>query len=224
LRFPIRTIAYIDGFNLYFGSLKGTDYRWLNLEKLVKRICKEQNPKSEVISVKYFTADIKAKLSTRGNNSCIAQQNYLLSLQAHSSNLEIIRGKYNIQPKQYYAHQEPVDFSLKHNVWQAEEKQTDVSIAVHSLCDVIDNECDQVVIFSNDSDLSPALEQIKSRKASIIIGVVAPIRGEGRQPSSDLRKFSDWTRTGIREEELKNSQLPDKVMTRKRTILKPEHW
>ena len=28
---PIKTIAYVDGFNLYFGSLKGTAYRWLDM-------------------------------------------------------------------------------------------------------------------------------------------------------------------------------------------------
>ena len=26
----MRTIAYIDGFNLYYGLLKGTPYKWLD--------------------------------------------------------------------------------------------------------------------------------------------------------------------------------------------------
>ncbi len=223
-RWTIKTIAYIDGFNLYFGSLKGTPYRWLDLAKLAKQLCHEHNPDSDVIAIKYFTADIKAKLSSHGEASCKAQQDYLRSLQAHIPHLEIIKGKYNIRPKKYYAHREPVDFATKHAVWMAEEKQTDVSIAVHLLCDVMDNACDQVVLFSNDSDLTPVLRTIKARKPEITIGVVAPIRGEGRQPSVDLRKFSDWTRNGIKETELANVQLPDKIPTRKRTISKPEHW
>lgn len=206
----IKTIAYVDGFNLYFGSLRGTSYRWLDLPALVKLLCHEQNPDCELAAIKYYTADIKAKLSSHGEASCKAQQDYLLSLQAHSkaqsTKLEIHKGKYNIQPKEYYAHQEPVDFDNKLAVWVAEEKQTNVAIAVHMLCDVMDNTCDQVVIFSNDSDLAPALSTLKLRQPALKIGVVAPIRGEGRQPSADLKKIADWTRHGIKEKELTNTQ------------------
>jgi len=208
--------------------LRGTPYRWLDVPALVRLLCHEQNPDYDLAAIKYYTADIKAKLSSHGEASCKAQQDYLLSLQAHSkaqnSSLEIFKGKYNIQPKQYYAHQEPVDFDNKLAVWVAEEKQTDVAIAVHLLCDVMDNACDQVIIFSNDSDLAPALSAVKVRRPDFKIGVVAPIRGEGRQPSADLKRIADWTRDGIKDNELASSQLPDKVLTRKRAILKPEHW
>jgi hypothetical protein len=27
----MRTIVYVDGFNLYYGALKGTPYRWLDI-------------------------------------------------------------------------------------------------------------------------------------------------------------------------------------------------
>ena len=62
LEAPIKTIAYVDGFNLYFGSLRGTPYRWLDLCALIKRLCHEQTPACELVAIKYFTADIKAKL------------------------------------------------------------------------------------------------------------------------------------------------------------------
>ncbi len=224
----IRTIAYIDGFNLYFGSLKGTPYRWLDVPALVKQLCHEQSPNCELAAIKYYTADIKAKLSPHQDAACKAQQDYLLSLQAHSKaqnlKLKIIKGKYSIQAKDYFAFQEPVDFGNKLSVWVAEEKQTDVAIAVDMLCDVLDDACDQLVIFSNDSDLAPALGEVKSRWPGKTVGVVAPTRGEGRQPSADLKKIADWTRHGIRKNELESSQLPEKVQTRKRIISKPGHW
>lgn len=208
--------------------MKGTPYRWLDVPALVNLICHEQNPACELLVIKYYTADIKAKLSSHGEASCKSQQNYLLALQAQSKSnditLEIIKGRYNIQHKEYYAHQEPVDFSLKKAVWVAEEKQTDVAIAVDLLCDVFDNRCDQIVVFSNDSDLTPALNVVKSRWEDVTIGVVAPIRGEKRQPSADLKEIADWTRHGIKEQELAKTQLPSKVITRKRAIAKPEHW
>jgi len=28
-----RTIVYVDGFNLYYGALKHSNYRWLNLQR-----------------------------------------------------------------------------------------------------------------------------------------------------------------------------------------------
>jgi len=28
-----RTVIYIDGFNLYYGALRGTPYKWLDIEK-----------------------------------------------------------------------------------------------------------------------------------------------------------------------------------------------
>jgi len=224
----IKTIAYIDGFNLYFGSLKGTSYRWLDIPALVKRICNEQSPCCELTAIKYYTADIKAKLSSRKDSSCKAQNDYHLSLQAYNSDrgleFEIIKGKYNIRSKEYYAYQEPVNFDEKLSVWVPEEKQTDVAIAVDLLCDVMDDACDQVVVFSNDSDLAPALKAVKSRWPSKVVGVVAPIRGKGRQSSADLKQGADWTRDRINDHDLESSQLPDTVQTRKRVISKPEHW
>lgn len=152
----------------------------------------------------------------------------MLSLQAHNkvknTQFEVIKGKYNVQPKKYYAYQEPIDFNQKLAVWAPEEKQTDVSIAVHMLCDAMDKSLDQAVIFSNDSDLAPALSAAKLRWPGLKIGVIAPIRGEDRNSSADLRGNADWTRRGITEKELAATQLPEKVHTRKRVITKPAHW
>lgn len=47
-----RAIVYVDGFNLYYGSLKGTPHRWLDLARLADLMLPDQ----EVIAVKYFTA------------------------------------------------------------------------------------------------------------------------------------------------------------------------
>jgi len=50
-----KTIVYIDGFNLYFGCLKGTPYRWLNLWEFAQNIATAQ---AEVSAVRYFTARV----------------------------------------------------------------------------------------------------------------------------------------------------------------------
>lgn len=46
------TNVYIDGFNLYYGCVKGTSYRWLNLSKL----CTMLLPGHHVKKIKYFTS------------------------------------------------------------------------------------------------------------------------------------------------------------------------
>lgn len=43
---------YVDGFNLFYGSLKGTPYRWLDLHRLADLMLPDQ----DVVAVKYFTA------------------------------------------------------------------------------------------------------------------------------------------------------------------------
>ena len=43
---------YIDGFNLYYGMLKGTPYKWLDLEKFADTIVASD---IEVVAIKYFT-------------------------------------------------------------------------------------------------------------------------------------------------------------------------
>jgi hypothetical protein len=37
-KYPLKTFVYVDAFNLYYGSLKGTPYKWLNIRKCVSWI------------------------------------------------------------------------------------------------------------------------------------------------------------------------------------------
>ena len=48
-----RTIVYIDGYNLYYGLLKGTKSKWLDLMTFVKALLRSDH---EIVAVKYFTA------------------------------------------------------------------------------------------------------------------------------------------------------------------------
>ena len=51
-----RTRVYIDGYNLYYGLLKGTPWKWLDLELFSKGLL---NPDHEIVSIDYFTAPVK---------------------------------------------------------------------------------------------------------------------------------------------------------------------
>ncbi len=52
---PRKLIAFIDGFNLYYGLLKDHPrFKWLDLNKLIRMLY----PHYEVGQVKYFTAEV----------------------------------------------------------------------------------------------------------------------------------------------------------------------
>ena len=51
----MRTRVYVDGFNLYYGALKGTPFKWLDLAELARRLL----PAGHVVDrVSYFTARV----------------------------------------------------------------------------------------------------------------------------------------------------------------------
>jgi hypothetical protein len=49
---------------MYYGCLKGTYDKWLDIEQLFDNIIYIQNPESQLIKVKFFTAPIKAKMAS----------------------------------------------------------------------------------------------------------------------------------------------------------------
>lgn len=45
------TNVYVDAFNLYYGSLRGRPYKWLDLAQL----CAIMLPRDSINHIKYFT-------------------------------------------------------------------------------------------------------------------------------------------------------------------------
>ncbi len=226
----LRTIVYIDGFNLYYGCLKNTKHKWLDVYKLFENhIIRSQSPDSNITQIKYFTADIRAKIATKGKIAEQAQNSYkraLLTL--YPEKISIIKGYYSLERAELPKYQKPPDKTDRVAVWRLEEKQTDVNIALHAYRDVIKEECDQIVIVSNDTDLQPLLQMIRA-ESNINIGVVIPIKkpetGKIHRPANkSLSDYANWTRRYILDEELESSSLPIKIPTKKKPIVKPSHW
>ena len=70
----LKTYVYIDAFNLYFGALKKTPHRWLDLSKL----CQHLLPKNDVTRINYYTALVKAH--PKDPQQPVRQQTYLRAL------------------------------------------------------------------------------------------------------------------------------------------------
>jgi hypothetical protein len=58
-RVPARQTSnvYVDGFNLYYGCLRHTAYKWLDLEALCKRLL----PAYDIRRIRYFTARVSGR-------------------------------------------------------------------------------------------------------------------------------------------------------------------
>ena len=83
----MKTYVYVDGFNLYYGRLKGTPYKWLDINKL----CRLLLPKHDIVRIKYFTARVTGRPPDLDQPT--RQQTLLRALQT-LPNLEIIYGHF----------------------------------------------------------------------------------------------------------------------------------
>src|SRR5262245_10566271 len=97
----LRTRIYVDGYNLYYGCLKNTLYKWLDvlavIEHILQTIFYEQSG-SELQyrlctpAVKFFTAPILAAFR-RTDDSVSCQVKYHSALRGHlGKSIEIITG------------------------------------------------------------------------------------------------------------------------------------
>lgn len=229
LGYGMRTIVYIDGFNFYFGVLKNTAYKWLDIVGLVKHVCHIQNPTLDVVAVKFFTAPVITRVATQGEKALQSQQSYFKALlNTHPETIEIINGYYILEKGSPPRYKQPIDKQDRVEVWRLEEKQTDVNIALQLYRDAALKHCEHAVLVSSDSDLEPALAFLRQDFPDYPIGLILPRREPNetkqRPPNSNLSGLANWTRTYIRNDELEKFQLPDKVPTKKKPAIKPDYW
>lgn len=226
----MRTNIYVDGFNLYKAALTKTSYKWLDLHRLLADfVIPPSQPTSVVTQIKYFTARVKGSLS-RNPESPNRQHRYMLALEKyHEGLVSIIEGDHS-EVETSGRLIEPEDNSHFRGwvkIEKMEEKQTDVNIALHMYRDCSLNQCDHVVLVSNDSDLAPAIELIKKDFPNIVCGVVIP---NTSRKSRSLTNLADWARDGLTEQELSDSQLPPSIEYRtgkkmkRKQLHKPEGW
>lgn len=140
------TIAYIDGFNLYYGCLRNTPHKWLNLQSFLAASL----PNNDIRQIRYFTAIVKP----RENDALkqVRQQVYLRALGTIPS-LTVHRGRFldSIVSARLANPRPGSDPFAK--VYKSEEKGSDVNIATYMMLDAFRNRCEAMVLVSNDSDL-----------------------------------------------------------------------
>ncbi len=207
----MRTFVYVDGFNLYYGALRKTPWKWLDLVALAGRVLQSHH---QIVTLRYFTA--KVSETVRDPTKPHRQDSYLRALRATRPEIEVHFGHF-LTHRVWMPLVRPIGDQRMVEVFKTEEKGTDVNLAVHLLNDAGLDAYDCAVIMSNDSDLAEAMRLVRHRHGKRI-GLVKP--GTGRL-SQQLVAHADFLRP-IRSSYLQNSQLPDPIPGT--NIRKPAAW
>ena len=203
-------IVYVDGFNLYYGALRGTPHKWLDLERFFD-LCRTHD---QILQIRYFTAIVTGPARER-------QRVYLQALST-LSRVSVILGKFKNKQVRCGVP------SCRHTgtrVFQLpEEKRTDVNIAVQMLTDAYNNRCERIVVVSDDSDLVPAVTHIKAMCPEKRISLYVPFRSPQRRAALELRTVAD-THRALPLSILKHAQLRRHVPDGSGgVVVKPPSW
>ena len=229
----MRTAFFIDGYNLFYGLLEGTSYKWLDLPALLTHIIQVENPNFTLVHFNYYTSGVKPALATRGIISKQAQDSYVRALKAQG--VDVFYGRHTLERAKAPlfigvdiapSRQKQVD------IWKLEEKETDVNITVSmyrlaakQVGLPLEEQIQQFVLVSADTDMSPALRAIREDFPELYIGIILPHReGIKRTIPGSLQNAAHWMRRRVTLEELQNHQFPDRVATRKKPAIKPDYW
>ena len=214
---PLKVIAYIDGFNLYYGMRESNfrEYYWLDVPQLARNLLK---PHQLLVYTRYFTARVAGPTSADAGPRAVrleakrTRQATFLDAVATLPDCEIIEGQYFPKTKRCFACR---------STWtQHEEKMTDVNIATRLLCDAFSDAFDMALIISGDSDLVPPVLAIREFFPEKRVVVAFPPKRH-----SDVLKRVAHAGFIIGRARLRDSQLPDVVTSLSGFELKrPDRW
>lgn len=207
----MKTNVYVDGFNLYYRAVRGTPYKWLDLGALSRQLV----PRQVINRIRYFTARVDGRDDPGGPQR---QDTYLRAL-ATVPGVTIHYGKFRTRKIR-----RPLAGDSAHfvEVFDTEEKRSDVNLATLLLVDCFNDDFEQALVITNDSDLALPID-IMARQFHRPVGVVNPNVDTRQQAPQELTKAASFVRR-LRLRALETSQLPDPVIGPKGLIRKPPGW
>ena len=207
------TNVYIDGFNLYYGSLKGRpNLKWLNPAEM----CRILLPNREIHRIRYFTSRISPL--PHDPQAAYRQNAYMRALRT-IPNLTIHLGEFVSHRATFpLADEDPPKVVT---VIRTEEKRTDVNLATHLLVDCFDGDFDEAVIVSNDSDLTFPVEVAVGKFGKPVMTINPHPR---RKLSSALSKVATSQIRAINRSVLARSQFPEVLTDARGEFHRPPRW
>jgi len=210
----------IDGFNLYYGSLKFTQYKWLDVSKLVTSLY----PKVTINRIRYFTAQVKEWPHDKYDP--IRQNIYLRALRT-LTNITIHEGRFALREVRLpqfplaYINGNYTKPPQNVQVLKPEEKRSDVNLATMLLMDCFQNDFEDAIVITNDSDLSSPID-VTVRVCGKNVHVVNPQKR--RNLSRELSNVATSVMPEINKRHLIISQFPPTITDSIGTFTKPSSW
>jgi hypothetical protein len=199
--------------NLYYGLVRGTPHKWLDLKALFSRVIPSG---CTIETIKYYTAIVKAR--NDDPQAPVRQVAYLNALRAHIPEIRVKYGHFIAKE---------TDLPLADGtgrvvrVIKTEEKGSDANLAVHLVHDAWQHVYDCYAIVTNDSDLAEAfrlVSQVLKRRLVLLI----PARKTDRPAAIQLKRWTRREWTFISPEAVAASQLPNPIPNT--NIHKPLKW
>ncbi|MEX1021370.1 MAG: NYN domain-containing protein [Litorilinea sp.] len=210
----MKTHVYIDGFSLYYGALKGTPYKWLDLEKL----CRLLLPNFQVTHIHYFSAHIPPRAGDPSRHT--RQEIYLRALRTLPT-VTITLGTFVSHPAIMRLVTPPPAGPYFARVIKNEEKGSDVNLATQLLVDGFRARYEAAVVITNDSDLTAPLQAVRG-ELGLTMGLLDPERNRKRWSRRLVQNvdFLKPIRTGV----LEAAQFPSVLQDVTGTLHKPPAW
>jgi len=200
-----RVVAYIDGYNLYFGlrAAGWKRYLWLDLQSLARRLLK---PNQSLVFTKYFTAMVSYP------EDKLKRQTLFIDALRTLDDFEIFYGQFQANPRKCRS------CGFTENVPQ--EKMTDVNIAVEMMKDAFQDAFDTALLISGDGDLTSPISAVRDLFPSKRIIVAFP----PRRKSYRLQEKAHGSFI-IGRNNLAKSVFPGKLVTATgHALICPEEW
>lgn len=208
---PVKTNIYVDGFNLYYGCLKRTPHKWLNLAEL----CRLSLPSHyHLHRIRYFTALVRSRPDNPYQDA--RQQAYIRALQT-LPDLTVHYGEFLQSDRRMPLTNPPTTGPKTALVIKTEEKGSDVNLATYLLIDAYERDFEAAVVITDDSDLALPITVVRQRLHHHVT-ILSP-----RDKSWKLRQVATRFRP-ITTTNLALSQFPATLTDANGNITKPAGW
>ncbi len=200
-----RVVAYIDGFNLYYGlrEKRWQRFYWLNIQAMAQHLLK---PDQTLVETKYFTSIVKRPDDRR------RRQALFLDALRTLTGFSIYLG--------HFLSDIVVCRNCGHTYETYHEKMTDVNISVELLSDAYHNRFDTALLVTADSDLIGPIREVQQLCPGKRVVVAFP---PARASKALMQVASGHIHIG--RDTLAESQFPDEVATPSGFILhRPAQW
>jgi len=211
----MRTNVYVDGFNLYYGAVKGTPYKWLDIRKY----CELAFQQNEIAEIHYCTAIVKD--AAWDPQQSLRQRTFIRALettgvQVHYGSFQSNRTKMPSArpPKEGRRGPQMLD------VIKTEEKGSDVALGALLVHHAHQGRFEAAIVLSNDSDLVLPIK-IVTQELHLPVGILNPhMDKKFAVELGKVASFKKMMRAGV----IAAAQLPDELEDRHGTIRKPARW